>query len=270
MFTFIGALIGVFSYGFFGGLVGFIIGSIIDGAISRKRSYREAHHYDKKEFSHIILIFTAEVMKADQNLKSSELDYVKQYLRKNYDPNTAQALLLELRDILNEQHDISAICSEVRQKASIHEKLYILQFLFGLAAADNVFDQHELYTIQQISDQIGVSRMDYESIKSMYMFFNQGGGYYTYAGNGANSGSYSSSSSFGSSPSYSLENDYKILEISSDATDDEVKKAFRTLAKKHHPDKVNHLGEEIRKNAEEKFSKLNQAYERIKKSRGMN
>jgi DnaJ like chaperone protein len=82
-------------------------------------------------------------------------------------------------------------------------------------------------------------------------------------------GNYSSSSTKYRS-SHSIENDYKVLEIEPSATDDEVKKAYRKQAMKHHPDKVNHLGEEIRKAAEERFAKLNEAYERIKNARGMN
>ena len=63
---------------------------------------------------------------------------------------------------------------------------------------------------------------------------------------------------------------YKILEISPDASDEEVKKAYRELAKKYHPDKVAHLGEEVKRAAEEKFTRLNAAYEAIKEERGMN
>ena len=93
------------------------------------------------------------------------------------------------------------------------------------------------------------------------MFFGWQGNY--------SGGSYSSSSASYRS-SYPIENDYKVLEIEPSASDEEVKKAYRKQAMKHHPDKVNHLGEEIRKAAEERFSKLNEAYERIKKARGMN
>ena len=63
---------------------------------------------------------------------------------------------------------------------------------------------------------------------------------------------------------------YKILEISSSATDNEVKKAFRKMATKFHPDKVHHLGEEFQKMAEEKFKSVNEAYAEIKKSRQIN
>ncbi len=63
---------------------------------------------------------------------------------------------------------------------------------------------------------------------------------------------------------------YKILEISPDATNDELKKAYRELDKKYHPDKVSHLGEEIKKAAEVKIVELNAAYEAVKDERGMN
>ena len=62
---------------------------------------------------------------------------------------------------------------------------------------------------------------------------------------------------------------YKVLGISPDATDEEVKKAYRRMAMKYHPDKVANAGEQIRQQATEKFRKINEAYEHIKKARGM-
>ena len=69
--------------------------------------------------------------------------------------------------------------------------------------------------------------------------------------------------------SNSLEDAYKVLGISPDATDDEVRKAYRSMALKHHPDKVATLGEDVRKAAEKKFQQINDAKERIFKARGM-
>lgn len=65
----------------------------------------------------------------------------------------------------------------------------------------------------------------------------------------------------------SLDEAYKVLEITSSATDEEVRAAYRRLALKHHPDRVATLGEDIRKAAEEKFQQINSAKERIYKAR---
>ena len=60
-----------------------------------------------------------------------------------------------------------------------------------------------------------------------------------------------------------------MLEIEKSATDSEVKKAYRKMASKYHPDKVNHLGDDLKHLAEEKFKAMNDAYQSIKKERGM-
>jgi DnaJ like chaperone protein len=117
-------------------------------------------------------------------------------------------------------------------------KLLLIQYLFGIALADGQHDPSEISLIQSISGYIGISRNDYESVKAMFI------------------------KDTGSA--------YKILEVSPDATDDEIKKAYRELAKKYHPDKVSHLGNDVRMAAEEKFTKLNAAYEAVKQERGMN
>ena len=67
----------------------------------------------------------------------------------------------------------------------------------------------------------------------------------------------------------SADNAYKILEIDKSATDAEVKSAFRTMAKKYHPDKLQHMDAAYQKGAKEKFHKVQEAYETIQKERGL-
>lgn len=66
-----------------------------------------------------------------------------------------------------------------------------------------------------------------------------------------------------------IDSAYRILGVSRTATDEELKKAYRKMAMENHPDKLGHLGEDIRKAAEEKFTQINMAYEKIKKQRGI-
>ena len=63
---------------------------------------------------------------------------------------------------------------------------------------------------------------------------------------------------------------YKVLEVEPDASIEEIKKAYRAMAVKHHPDKVQHLGEDFQNAAQEKIKSINAAYDKIKKQKGFN
>ena len=116
-------------------------------------------------------------------------------------------------------------------------RLQLLHYLFGIANADGVFSPEELNFINTISDYMGVTNSDFLSIKAMFI--------------------------------RETDSAYKILGIDPSATDEEVKRAYREMAKKNHPDLVSNLGEEVRQAAEKKFQEVNAAYESIKKQRGL-
>ena len=258
MFRIIGAIVGwIWSGSFWGGLLGFFIGGFID-SMTKARVVIHRRTTSRDDFIKTMLIFTTVVVKSDNGkMMRSELDFVKAQLLRLLGHEKTQEALLVLRDMLNQEFDIAAVAHQFGRNSSIHEKLMMLQYLFGLAATDGTVDPAEMEVIRFISNSMGISDRYFESLKAM--FFGWQG---NFGGGGYSSGSYR--------PAYNIENDYKILEIEPSATDEEVKKAYRTQAMKHHPDKVNHLGDEIRKAAEERFAKLNESYERIKRARGMN
>jgi hypothetical protein len=57
---------------------------------------------------------------------------------------------------------------------------------------------------------------------------------------------------------------YDILGVSRHASAGEIKNAYRKLANKYHPDKVDHLGEEFKELAEKKFKDIQEAYQKVK------
>ena len=137
------------------------------------------------------------------------------------------------------KREVSAerICNYLNQRTRYEVRLQLLHFLFGIAQADGTLRPAEIGKISEIAGYFRVSNIDFESIKAMFI--------------------------------KSADNAYKILEIEKTVTDDEVKKAYRTMAKKYHPDRVNTENEAIKKGAEEKFKEVQKAYEIIQQERGL-
>jgi len=218
-----------------GGILGFMVGSMFGGQGGERAVYGRTQTGD---FNLSLLILTAAVMKADGSVKKSELEYVKRFLVSNFGSTLAPQYTKALGEILKQDLNVEEVSTQIRQYMDYSSRLMLIQFLFGIALSDGKHHPSEVELINTIAGFMGIGSKDYESIKAMFI--------------------------------KETNSAYKILEVSPDATDDEIKKAFRELAKKYHPDKVAHLGEEIKKAAEVKFTTLNAAYEAVKEERGMN
>lgn len=217
-----------------GGILGYMFGSMMGGGSGTSMPMGQTRTGD---FNISLLILTASIMKADGKVTRSELDYVKQFLNKNFGTEKAVHYVKILGDLVKQDFNIQEVSFQIKQYMDYSSRLLLLQYMFGIALADGKSHENEVSMIETIAGFMGISANDYASIKAMFI-------------KDTNSA-------------------YKILEVSPDASDDDIKKAYRELAKKYHPDKVSHLGEEVRKTAEEKITALNAAYEAIKEERGM-
>jgi len=223
-------------FGPVGGLIGFALGSLLDLDPEKAKTYDKSR-VRQGEFSASLLVLIAAIMKADGRVLKSELNFVKRFLVENFGEAKAKEMLLVLRDLVKKEIPINQITDDIKIHLNYSSRLQLLHFMFGLAAADGNIDSKEYDLIKNISFGIGISSTDFESIKSMFIKDENAA--------------------------------YKILGVSPDATDEEIKKAYRKMAMKYHPDKLSYLDEKMRKAAEEKFKKVNEAYNTIKKIRGM-
>lgn len=244
----VGAGLGfVLGAGPIGGILGFIFGSMYDSMQSGSYAYQgtgTGSGYDPAQpttrpgdFGVSLVILAASVMKADGTVMKSELDYVKAFFVRQFGIEGSERYILLLRDVLKQEVRTDEVAAQIRGFMEYSSRLQLVHFLFGIAGADGRFSDTEVNLIQQISRQLGLSLGDYTSIKAMFV---------------------KDSSSA-----------YQILGLTSSATDDEVKKAYRQMAVLHHPDKVGHLGEDVQHAAKEKFQQINAAYDQIKKERGI-
>jgi len=256
LFKWILASAGFFVFGrsFFGGVIGFFVGSGIDNyqhimkraqAQGGGRSFSPEdlfNYYQQRsstsDIPTMLMALSAAVMRADGKVLKSELAYVKTFLNQQFGARFSTEHLQVLKRFLDSGNiPLNQICQDIRLRMQPEVRTQLLHYMFGIAKADGDVSPSEIDVIQQISSMLGVSQTDFESVKNMFY--------------------------------RNVDSDYKVLGIEQGATDDEVKKAYRKMAIKFHPDKVAQMGDEYQKGAKEKFQKIQDSYEAIKKRRGI-
>lgn len=227
-------------FGPIGGILGFVVGSLFDGNEHQPRmigSEYPPQQTTQGGYIMSLLVLVAAVMKADGKVLKSELDYTKQFFVRSFGTAAAGEAIKILRDLLQQNIPVTEVSQQIRKNMDHPSRLQLLHFLFGIAAADGHVHESEHQLIKHIAQQMGISEKDYQSIEAMFVADTDAA--------------------------------YKILETEPTATDDELKKAYRKMALKYHPDKVHYLGEDVQKGANEKFQSVNEAWETIKKQRGI-
>ncbi|WP_127845901.1 TerB family tellurite resistance protein [Psychroflexus aestuariivivens] len=248
----IGAILGFIYFRFGGAILGFILGSILDrifrGSSAKSRqnsgSFFEQIFQEQKasvspgDFELNLLSLSSLVIKADGKTSQRELDYVRMYFVQAYGKERANATFRTFNEVIkNREISAERICAFLRPRVRYEVRLQILHFLFNIAMADGHVSDSELKVLLHISQNLRIGHSDFESIKAMFF--------------------------------KSADDAYKILEIEKSASDSEIKKAYRNMAKKYHPDKLQHMDEAYQKGAQEKFNKVQEAYEQIQKERGL-
>ena len=223
----------------FGGPIGAILGYTY-ASMSNKNHQRlsgASNSTKHGDFVISVLVLFAKVMKADGKLLKSELDYVKDFLKQQFGLPKAKELMIVFRDILEQDYPLKDVCRQIQRSMDHPSRLELIHILYGLSASDGHVHPEEIRVIQTMANYLNINRKDYESIKAMFAKDDQA--------------------------------PFRVLEISPDASDQEIKRAYRKMANKYHPDKVSHLGKEMQSSAEEKFKAVNNAYQQLKKDRNM-
>jgi DnaJ like chaperone protein len=227
----IGATLGWSIGGPIGAALGFIVGTVIDGVKFEPIDIEDYAEKSRKpqtqsgDFEVSLLLLAAIVMKADGRADKREQEFVRQQFIGMYGRERANRAFRLFKGLMQKDHvSTRQVTLQIRRYMDHPSRLQLLHFLFNIAKADGNVNDLEEQKISQIATYLGINSRDYAAIKAMF-----------YDSSDAN---------------------YRILEITKSATDSEVKKAYRKMAKKFHPDKVRHLGEEHQKGAEEKFKRI--------------
>jgi DnaJ like chaperone protein len=244
MLKWVGAFIGFLVRGFFGAVAGYLIGSLLDLILMPKRnqnpfntSFKRSNTVTPGDFELNLLSLASLVIKADGNVSQTELDYVRHYFVQAYGKERANATFKTFNEVIKKREiSASKICAFLRPRLRYEVRLQVIHFLFNIAKADGHISEKEIEKIKEISRNFSIGLHDFQSIKAMFI--------------------------------KSADSAYKILEVDKNATDAEIKKAYRTMVKKYHPDKLVNMDEAYQKGAKEKFNQVQEAYEKLQRERG--
>ena len=267
----IGGFLGWVAGGPIGALIGYLLGKAVDtymdmshqlpgdgsggagqgnygrgnygqGGYSQGNYGRSGSSYSAEEqrnsFFVSLLVLSSAVIKADGRIHPSELQTVREFMRRNFGAQ-AESQAMQILDRLNAQQvNIYTVGDQIAAHMNYSQRLQLFHYLVQIATSDGDFSKAEKDTLEAIASVIRLTSTDASSVIAMFY--------------------------------KDADSAYTVLEISPSATDDEVRSAYRRMAMKYHPDKVATLGPEVQKAAGEKFRKIQEAYESIKKQRGMN
>ena len=243
MIKWVAGILGYFLFRLPGALIGFLLGSFLDNLGSGDGPQSLFGDVGRRtvspaDFELNLLSLCSIVIKADGQVSERELNYVRQYFLSTYGKDKANAIFRTFNEVIKKR-EVSArrICTYLNQRTRYEVRLQLLHFLFGIAQADGAVSKAEVNKLREIAGYLRVGRYDFESIKAMFV--------------------------------KTTDHAYRILEIEKSATDEEVKTAYRKMAKKYHPDRVLTENEAIKKGAEEKFKEVQKAYESIQRERGL-
>ncbi len=248
----IGGAIGSLIGGTPGAFIGFWIGSMIGNSTtdnSATATRQTQQQQQASRFFDALMLLAAHVIQADGRIMHSEMETVRNFLRVNGFGENGVLLGDQLlrkhfdyykvygRDAWENQ--VRNACFDISSTMPIEHRTALIAFLADIAKADGHIDREEVDAIRFIAANLSLD----PAIADQFL---------------ATSGNYGS-----------LDEAYKVFGISSDATDDEVRKAYRKLVLQYHPDKVAHLGEEIKANANRKLQEINKARDLIFQARNM-
>lgn len=222
-----------------GALIGFAIGALFESDDEPRTQRRYSARTGAGDFKMSLLVLIACVIKADGKTRTSELETVRRILMSNFGPVETEEAMDILDRLLVQDINEREVAAQIDRNMNYSSKLELLHILFMITYADGEVSPEELDLLQRMSAAFGISYIDFDAIRAPYTRKNDS----AWA--------------------------YKALGIDASASDEDIKRAYRKMAMKYHPDKLAGLGEDVKKTGEEKFRAVKDAYDFLKKERNI-
>ncbi len=212
-------------------------------------TYQSTQTESHNHFVYLLVNILVKIAQSDGHFTRAELQTILNFFQYNLGYNQekmywAKQLIKEARD---NQTDLQQLLEEFRTSFTYEPRLILLELIYQIIYTKQPPPEDELRLARRIAQVLEITVYDQRTIEAKYM--------YRQRQEAASAGSLE-------------EQYYAVLGLEKGADFTEIKKAYRKLSMQYHPDKVEHLGEEFKKVAEEKMKEINVAYGYFEKKFG--
>lgn len=215
----------------------------------RVSTYEASQSESHNRFVWLLTQILVNIAKIDGQVTKEEISTIQRFFQYHLHYNQDQMYWVKnlIKEAVATTQPLESLLQEFRTAFAYEPRLILLELIYQILYTKGQVPEAELAVARNIAAYLQITAYDQRAIEAKYMYRRQQSG--------------AATSSGGSSASHY----YAALGLEPGADMDAIKKAYRTLSMKYHPDKVVHLGDEFRKVAEEKMKEINVAYEYFKK-----
>lgn len=216
-----------------GGLLGFIAGSLLD-TDDKKTGGKAA--VGLTEFETNLIVISSHLITIDGKVTMQEIAFLQQFLNTHFEDKHADKRKEVIHHCLNKEYDLNVACDQIRMYTPHATHVQVIRFLFDLALSDGDLNERESYFIFRLAGYINVNDVEFRKLKTEHLEVK------TTA--------------------------YEVLGARKEMSFSEIRMIYRQSVLKYHPDRNKDVSEAEKKKLADKFQKIQEAYQQVKKERG--
>jgi DnaJ like chaperone protein len=245
------ALINMMGFLIFSGLAGILLFVALFWGFSywmqrQVSTYESSQTESHNRFVWLLVHILVKISQLDGHVSRDEVQTIQQFFQQNLRYNQTQMSWVKnlIKDATSSTETLESLLEEFRSTFAYEPRLILLELIYQIVYTKDPVPENELASARKIATFLEISEYDHRTIEAKYRYQRQR----------------SANDSLESAARY-----YATLGLENGADMNTIKKAYRELSMKYHPDMVSHLGDEFKAVAEEKMKELNAAYEFFKR-----
>ena len=212
-------------------------------------SYAATSSESHNRFVWLLVHILVKIAQLDDHVSKDEVQTIQRFFQYNLHYNQTKMAWVKnlIKEATESTETLESMLEEFKRTFAYEPRLILLELIYQIVYTKDPVPQNELEKARQIGIFLDISQYDLRTIEAKYTYHRQ------------------------RQTTEARENDahyYAVLGLEPGADMETIKKSYRQLSMKYHPDKVSHLGDEFKQVAEEKMKEINAAYDFFKRKTG--